>query len=291
MSRSRNRALRYAAAVGLVAGAVATAILGTSTSALAKSGGPKASITMWFVDGGAPVNTLIQNTAVAFDKTHPGDHVTVDIVENTPYKEKIQLAMGANNPPTLFFTWGGGPLLQYINAGDVVPLGHPAWAKKFLPSSLGNCTLKGQLYCVPAEGTGPVYFYYNKSLLQSTGIGTFPTTFSQLLADIPLAQKAGVNLIALADESNWEGLMYLEYLTDRIGGPKVFENILAGKANAWNNPAITGALTDIQTLVKAGAFNSGYNSEDYPASDPLVYTGKAVMQLMGSSGRLEHPRR
>jgi len=269
------------AAVGAVAVATGVGVLGSSATAGA-AGTPHAAITMWFVDGGAPTNTLIENTAVAFDKSHPGDHVTVTIVENTPYKQKILTAMGAHNPPTMFFTWGGGPLLQYINAGDVVPLGHPAFAKKFLKASLGNCTLKGQLYCVPVEGTGPVFFYYNKSLLSSTGISTFPTSFSQLLADIPLAQKAGVSLIALADESNWEGLMYLEYLTDRIGGPSVFENILAGKANAWSNPAISGALTDIQTLVKAGAFNTGYSGEDYPASDPLVYDGKAVMQLMGS---------
>jgi raffinose/stachyose/melibiose transport system substrate-binding protein len=278
----RHRPLRYATAVGLLAGAVATVVLGASGSALAKSSGPKASITVWFVDGGAPVNNLLDNTAKKFNNSHPGDHVTVDIIENTPYKQKLQLAMGAHNPPTVFFTWGGGPLEQYINAGDVVKIGKPSWLKTFLPASLGNCTLKGTVWCVPVEGTGPVYFYYNKALLASTGIGAFPTTFDQLVADIAKAKAAGVSLISLADESNWEGLMYLEYLTDRIGGPKVFENILAGKKNAWNNSAITGALTDIQTLVKDGAFNTGYNSIDFPASDALVYSGKAVMQLMGS---------
>jgi len=285
---TRTRALRFATAAGLVAGAAAVSVLGTSASALAtaKSTGPKASITVWFVDGGAPVNNLLDATAKKFNNTHPGDHVTVDIIENTPYKEKLQLAMGANNPPTVFFTWGGGPLQQYINAGKVVNIGHTTWLKKFLPASLGNCTLtvkkKSSIWCVPVEGTGPVYFYYNKSLLQSTGIGTFPTTFDELTADIAKAKAAGVSLISLANESNWEGLMYLEYFTDRIGGPKVFQDILAGKANAWNNAAITGAVTDIQTLVKDGAFNTGFNSIDFPASDPLVYSGKAVMQLMGS---------
>ncbi len=266
----------------MVAGALATAVLGTSASALANSKGPKASITVWFVDGGAPINNLMQNLAKKFDSSHPGDHVTVDVLENTPYKQKLQLAMGAHNPPTVFFTWGGGPLEQYINAGDVVKIGKPSWLKTFLPASLGNCTLKGTVWCVPIEGTGPVYFYYNKSLLSSTGIGTFPATFDDLVADIAKAKAAGVSLISLADQSDWEGLMYLEYFTDRIGGPKVFEDILAGKKNAWNNPAITGALTDIQTLVKDGAFNTGFNSIDFPASDALVYSGKAVMQLMGS---------
>ena len=280
----RKRALRLTAAICLVAGAVAISVLGTSAAASAKSKAPTASLALWFVDGGAPVDALLQSTANTFDKAHPGDTITVDVINNTTYKQKIQLAMGANHPPTLFFSWGGGPLEQYVDAGDVVPLGHPKWASSFLKASLGNCTLKGQLWCVPVEGTGPVLFYYNKALLASTGIGTFPTTFSALLADIAKAKAAGVSLIALGNESDWEGLMYLEYFTDRIGGPKVFENILAGKADAWNNSAITGALTDIQTLVKDGAFNTGYNSEDFSNGTPdaLVYSGKAVMQLMGS---------
>jgi hypothetical protein len=32
--------------------------------------------------------------------------------------------------------------------------------------------------------------------------------------------------------------MYLEYLTDRIGGPGVFQAIELGKPNAWSNPAV-----------------------------------------------------
>jgi raffinose/stachyose/melibiose transport system substrate-binding protein len=43
------------------------------------------------------------------------------------------------------------------------------------------------------------------------------------------------------------------------------------------------ALTDIQQLVKAGAFQSGYDSLKYSGggSDALVYSGKAAIQLMG----------
>ena len=53
----------------------------------------------------------------SFEKSHPGDTITVNYVENQSYKQKIQLAMGAGNAPTIFWTWGGGPLKQYIWAG------------------------------------------------------------------------------------------------------------------------------------------------------------------------------
>jgi raffinose/stachyose/melibiose transport system substrate-binding protein len=64
--------------------------------------------------------------------------------------------MGAGNPPTIFWTWGGGPLKQYIDAGDVQSLGQPSYASSFLPSSLGAVTFNGKLYGVPIEGTQPV---------------------------------------------------------------------------------------------------------------------------------------
>ena len=53
----------------------------------------------------------------ALKESNPGDTITVNYIENQSYKQKIQLAMGAGNPPTIFWTWGGGPLKQFIDAG------------------------------------------------------------------------------------------------------------------------------------------------------------------------------
>jgi raffinose/stachyose/melibiose transport system substrate-binding protein len=93
----------------------------------------------------------------------------------------------------------------------------------------------------------------------------------------------GITPIALGNADQWEGLMYLEYLTDRIGGPQAFLNVQDNKANAWSGSAVQQALTDIQTLAKDKAFNTGYDSVTYTngSTDALVYQGKAAMQLMG----------
>jgi raffinose/stachyose/melibiose transport system substrate-binding protein len=76
--------------------------------------------------------------------------------------------------------------------------------------------------------------------------------------------------------------MYLEYLADRIGGPSVADGLQSNTANAWSNPAVAEALTDIQSLIKAGGFQTGYTSlQDNGTNDTLVTSGKAGMQLMG----------
>src|SRR6202012_2159943 len=62
----------------------------------------------------------------------------------------------------------------------------------------------------------------------------------------------------------------------------VARDLQANKPGAWSNPAVTEALTDIQQLVSAGAFQTGYSSAQFNGTtDALVYGGKAAMQLMG----------
>ena len=162
---------------------------GKAASSTAKAGGTN--LTMWLVTTGpSPANTVINQSVSSFEKSHPGDTITIDYIENQSYKQKIQLAMGAGNPPTIFWTWGGGPLHQFIQAGDVASLGNPSWASSFLPSSLDAVTFGGQLYGVPIQGTQPVYFFYNKPIFSKLGL-TFPTTFSGLLSTVATLKSHG----------------------------------------------------------------------------------------------------
>ncbi|HTV12757.1 MAG TPA: extracellular solute-binding protein [Acidimicrobiales bacterium] len=246
--------------------------------------GSTASISIWAVNQPGPVNDYMLALAKSFDSAHPGDKVSVDFIANTPFKQKILVAMSAKKPPALFFSWGGGILQGYIKAGDVASLGPTtaAWASSFLPSSLGAVTYDNQLWAAPIQGTQPVFFYYNKSVFKKYSL-SFPTTWPQLLSVVSTFQKDGVSSpIILGNLSGWEGLTYLEYLTDRTGGPSVFDAIQSGNHDAWNNPAVIHALTDIQTLVKAGAFETGYDALDYgPETDAMVRTGVGAMTLMG----------
>lgn len=239
---------------------------------------------MWLVTTGpSPADEAEKALVASFQASHPGSHINLTLVENQSYKQKLQLAMGAGNPPTIFWTWGGGILQQYIKAGYVESLGaNPSWASAFLPSSLGAVTYNGQLYGIPVQGTQPVFFFYNKQIFDRYHL-TFPTTWNGLLSTIRTLKSHGVTPIALANGDQWPGLMYLEYLADRIGGPQVAKALEANKPGAWSDPAVIKALTYIQDLAKAGAFNEGYQSLKFSGggSDALVYSGKAAMQLMG----------
>jgi ABC-type glycerol-3-phosphate transport system substrate-binding protein len=297
--RSSSRAL---AAVALAAAVATGAAACSSSSSSSSSSSPSsatsaasgsssaaatANLTIWAdtTSGGTgPSDLALKALAQNFSSSHPGDNITVDFISDANIKTQLQTAMGAGNEPNVFWTWGGGPLNQFIKAGKVVSLGttdSAPYLKQFLPSTLGAVTFNGQVYGAPVEGTQPVYFFYNKQVFSKYHL-TFPTTWSGLLSTISTLKKDGVEPISLAEGDQWPGLMYIEYLADRIGGPSVAKALQDNTADAWKNPAITQALTDMQTLAKAGAFNKGFDSTKFNGqSDALVTSGKAAMQLMG----------
>jgi raffinose/stachyose/melibiose transport system substrate-binding protein len=287
-SRLSGRAAALLAA-GLAASTAAT-VATPATSSSAQGTGPTATISMWMEASGTPVDNYWVAQAKAFDKANPGDTINVEFPAASAFNPKVAAALAGNNPPALTFGWGGGRELQYINAKVIAPMGDagqsdagsPTWKSDFVPASLGAVTFENKVYGIPVGGTQPVFFFYNKATMAKYHL-RFPSTTTQLIADVKALAKHDVTTIALGNLGAWEGLMYLEYFTDRIGGPQVFLNIQSGKKGAWSNPAIIQALTDIQTLVKDSAFEQGYNQIDWPTgfTDALVHSGTAAMQLMG----------
>ena len=268
----------------------AGAVPASATAEHASSSSPTATINVWWVTN-TGINNLWMQIAKNFDKAHPGDHVNIEIQPSSnSYKGKVLAALGTSSPPALFFSWGGGPMAQYIKAGVVQPFadpgksdaGDPSWKSDFLASSLDAVTFNGKLYGMPILGTQPVFFFYNKSVFKKLGL-SFPSTWPELLSDVNTFNSHGIIPIALGNADEWEGLMYLEYLTDRIGGPQAFLNVEANDKGAWSEPAVQQALADIQTLAKDKAFEVGYDSITYTngSTDALVYKGRAAMQLMG----------
>jgi raffinose/stachyose/melibiose transport system substrate-binding protein len=284
--RRRAGALLGAALTASTVGMVAAAIPAAASSSV-----PTATITLWPVPNGTNLDNYWASQAKAFDQANPGDKVNIVLQSSSnSYKAKVQLALASSSPPTLFFSWGGGDMFTDINAKVDQPFGDagqsdagdPSWKSDFLPSSLGAVTFNGNVYGIPIAGTQPVFFFYNKPLLAKYGL-SFPKTTTQLISDVVTLAKHNVTAIGLGNADEWEGLMYLEYFSDREGGPQVFLNIQDKKPGAWSNPAIIKALYDIQTLVNDNAFEKGYDSISWGNGfiDALVYGGVAASELMG----------
>ncbi|MGW5255721.1 ABC transporter substrate-binding protein [Streptomyces sp. NPDC004012] len=214
--------------------------------------------------------------------------VELQKVPGSEYPAKLRTAMGSPNAPDVFFNWGGGSIKAYKDAGQLVDLteaiaSDPVLKSGFLPSVLAAGALNGHNYGIPMRGMQPVILFYNKTLFAEHGLQA-PTTWDQLLDVNAKLKKAGITPFALGGADIWPELMWLEYLVDRIGGPRVFDRIKNGDSAGWGDPAVLKAAETVRQLIDDGAFGKGFNSVSYVnGGAPAVFAkGKAAMHLMGS---------
>jgi len=277
---SRNKRV---AAVGALA---TTAVLvlgacGGGSQPGAAGGGASA----WVLTGGA--EPTFRSSFDSWNSANADDKINTEFFANDAYKEKIRTAVGSGNAPTLIFSWAGGALEDYVNNKDVVDLTSltTQLQQRLVPSVLATGTVDGKVYAVPNNNAQPVVLYFNKSVLSDAGISSPPDTFDGLLNAVAKLKDAGVDTpIALAGQSQWPELMWIEYLADRVGGPGTFQAVLDGKPNAWSSPEMLEALGMIKQLVDAGAFGDKFGSvvADANADAALLHTGQAGMLLQGA---------
>jgi len=231
---------------------------------------------------------VVSAAIAAYNKSQSVITSHVDFFENDPYKQKLQVAMGAKTPPDVFFGWGGGILKSYVDANDVYDMtadlnANPDWKNKFFPSVMSNAAFGGKSYGVPCAGMQTELIFYNKEIFEKYKLSP-PASWSEFLNVINVLKKNSLIPISLAGGSQWPYLMFAEYLVDRAGGPDPFNAVFAKQPNAWSDPAFITANKTIQDLVKMGAFGTSYTSTNADSNQDaaLLYTGKAGMMLQGN---------
>ncbi len=267
----------------LAAGAAAVLTL---SAACGTSGPGGSGANAWALTGGD--EQTIRSSFESWNSDHPDHAINAEFFANDAYKQKIRTSIGAGGAPTLIFGWGGGTLRDWVDAGKVVPISElvedeTELTDRFLPSVLDTGVVDGKTYALPNNGMQPVLLYYNKKLFDRIDAEP-PSTWDELMDLVPRFQEEGIAPFAIGGQSRWPQLMWLEYLVDRIGGPEVFDAIVANEPGAWSHPAVKRAGEMIRELVDAGGFIKGYNSiaADSGADAALLYTDKAAMYLMGS---------
>jgi raffinose/stachyose/melibiose transport system substrate-binding protein len=289
MNTSRRNFLRLVG-LGVPAGVALAACGGngpSQTGAGGGSGGGKGVASYWTLSG-KPQEDIRKDTIARFNKANPKSKIDVTLFANDAYKQKVKTAIGAGKAPTLIWGWGGGGLKSYVDANQVEDMtdffaAHPDIKQRIFPSAFGAATVNGKLYAMPIETVAPIVLFWNKSVFDKVGAEP-PQSWGDIMDLVPKFNKAGVAPFALAGQSLWTNMMWLEFLYDRIGGAEVFQNIFNGQKDSWNQPASLQALAEVQKLVKANGFQKGFQSTvaDQNADQALLYTGKTAMMLHGA---------
>jgi len=281
-----NRRDFLSLSVGTGAATILAACGSSGPSGGGTSGGEGAA-TYWSLSG-LPGEPIRRAAIDRFNNANPDTRIEATFFQNDAYKQKIKTALGAGEGPSMIWSWGGGGLKSYVEAGQVQDLTewfdqNTAVADKIFPSSFGAATVNGKIYAMPVESVTPIVLFYNKRVFEQVGVLP-PQTYGDILDLIPAFNAKGIAPFSLGGQSRWTNMMWLELLLDRTAGSEVFDRVFAGEANAWSDPGVLDMLTKIQDLVKGNAFVKGFSSvtADSNADQALLYTGKAAMMLHGS---------
>ena len=296
MSSSRNWWRRGAVTtVSAMAAGAAVVALGAGASsakvAHAASGRPAGKINILVY--GDSQNSVEKWAVQQYNKTAEGHKVkaVLNTIPGADYQAKLQTIMSTSAAPDVFFNWGGGSIAQFQKAGLLMPLNSmfksdPKLKSSFLPSIMKAAEIGGNYYGIPMRGTQPVVLFYNKSLLSQDGLSA-PKTWSELLNDVKTLKSKGVQVpIADGGGDQWPTQMWFEYLYDRVAGPSLVTDGLAGQKSVWGSAASKKALSYIKQLIDAGAFgpSKSWDSVKFTATQtaPMIINGISAFELMGS---------
>lgn len=245
----------------------------------------KVTITWWHISTKDPALSDWQKMADDYMAAHPNVVIEITVLENEAFKTKLTTVMQSGEVPDIFQSWGGGGLVEQIDAGllkDITPdldADGGAWRDTFAPGALAVFSKDGKNYGVPWD-MGMVGWWYNKDLFAQAGIETPPATWTEFLADVQKLKDAGITPIALGEGDTWTGMHIWSYLATRIGGEAAF-TAAANRTGSFEDPAFIQAGVELKKLIDMQPFQDGFLGAVHDDMQATFGNGKAAMELSG----------
>jgi raffinose/stachyose/melibiose transport system substrate-binding protein len=264
----------------ILAGLMLFAVIGMASAQ------QRETLEIWSIatDGNGP---QIYDRAIArFRKNNPNIRVNITRIANDAYKQRLAVALASGKAPDCYFSWGGGPMQEFIKNNQIIDLSSYMNANnykaKFLDGAIAQMTSQGKIWGVPVNNVAVGVFFYNKEIFSKYRL-TVPTTITELETVCDTLKKNNIVPFAMANKTQWPGSIYFTALATRRSGTQPFTKAIDG-SGSFTDPAFIYAGEKIQEWVKKGYFITGFNGLDWDAGQGrmTVYKGEAAMVLMGS---------
>jgi raffinose/stachyose/melibiose transport system substrate-binding protein len=278
MQRTRAGAALLVGALALVA-----ASTGVGVASSASASGEAVTIDWWHITDTEPGMTNWQTMADAYMAEHPNVTINITVMNNEAFKPAIQTNIQAGDVPDLFQSWGGGVLLDQVNAGAVQDITEAAapYIDALAAGAASPYNIDGAQYGLPYNQS-LVGMWYNVDLFEQAGIEATPTTWAELLEVIQTLKDADITPIAVGAGDKWPAHFWYSYLMVRLGGADVMNQIAAD--NNFSVPAVVEAGEHVAELVALEPFQDGFLGAVWDAPDGeagVMASQGAAMDLMG----------
>lgn len=268
--------------LGLLAVAASVTIDGCSSgSSNAANGQVTLNVIGWKGGGGETSN--VPEINAAFEKAYPNIKINYSYVTSTEYTTKLNAEFLAGKAPDVVManTW---TLPTWAKNGYVQDLSGQSWAGELSAPVKPLAEVGGKVYAEPNELSG-LGLFSNMSILNSVGITTAPTTWSQFTVDLQTLKAAGKPGLELPDQAGWtifEAINAQAAYQVYQGDPGWDQQQAAGSATFSGTAGWSAAMQQIAALGTGGLIDyqdqlgiNEWSTTDYQA-------GKAAFTLQGS---------
>jgi raffinose/stachyose/melibiose transport system substrate-binding protein len=231
------------------------------------------------------VLAIWQDAAKEYEKAHPAVKIEFDYLENEAFKAKLPTLLQSKDRPSLFHSWGGGVMIEQINAGvcqDITSaISEGGFKDTFYPAGVQNFTYQGKTYGLPAD-VAPMVFWYNKELCEKAGVDPTKIKYWDDFIDaVKKCQAAGVTPLAAGGKDKWPLHFYPALLMMRILGKEGMQAAYEGKNGGFASPEVVKAFQLYKDLAALKPFQNGFLANTYPEAAGTFHDGKTAFHLMG----------
>lgn len=241
------------------------------------------SISWWHINSDEPTQKVFQQTALDFSEARNEIKIDVIPLNNTEFKSKLALKLAGGNPPDIFHSWGGGSMAELVEAGHLKDITEwyqsDQWESKINPAALEIYSYQERIYGFPHD-MGAVGFWYNSQILKQVGFKDFPDDWDEFIELLDALKADGIPPISLGIADRWPVMYYWVYLSMRIGGPHIYNEIKDNK-RLFTDTAIIQAGEMMRDLYTAEYFSESSLGDDFISQSRLIGDGVCSMQLMG----------
>ena len=225
---------------------------------------------------------VVEKINAEFKAAHPDVEIVTESYQDQAWQEKVKIYATANQLPDVMKFWSFSTLLKpMVDGGFVEALDQETFKQYgYMAGSLEGNMIDGRLYGIPVSADLWV-IYVNRKLFQDAGVA-IPASWDDVIASAAKFKSIGIIPMVTDGKDGWPLCELFDNIQQRISGSFAPVDAAITRKAKYTDGNFVQTAAYIQSIVKAGVFQSDLITSDYGASRNLFGQGRAAMYMMGS---------
>ena len=239
--------------------------------------------TMAYGDNSNPEGINWVRIVEAFEKENPNIDIEFEMLYDEAYHQKVTARLASGDVPDLAYMgadarWGA-PWKEAGQQFDHTPYIDKKMYEMSLIPSMGD---NGEIFEIPL-GTSNIctVLYVNSALLKELGLSE-PKTYADMVAMVPVAKKAGIEVVSIDGADGWAwGSCLMSSIVARMTGDNHWVSKAVKGEKKFTDPEFVASLEMLQTMVKDGVISPKSVLVDYGTNISNYTNKKAIFMVQG----------